>query len=430
MSVSMRRVLAGLSAAAALVATSACGDTSEPETQAVIRVPDDATLEEAGDLVEPGGLILISSGTYEGTLEVSADDVTVRGDDRNGVVLDGGLTASNGIVGTGERITVENLTVRNYLQNGVLITGVTDDSGAGIARGPDGYVPSEAPPPVPGYLVQYVTASNNGLYGIYAFNRTSGVIQHNLASGGSDSGIYVGQCADCNASVTGNVVVRNAVGIELANASTVTVTGNRIVDNRVGISVLSNYLEAHGPTQSLQVAGNVIADNDQTETPTQASGGFGIGIGLAGAVGSDIRSNLISGNDNVGIWMTSSEDFAPIDNTIGPGTWGDNGVDIAYAPTDHAPGSGNCIETGPESAGVTTEPSGLAALGCGSDLPASDYTQPPAPDGISFADVALPDERQGLPTVDDQPRQLPETVELPDISAIETPSADLLESGA
>src|SRR5690606_13080051 len=102
---------------------------------------------------------------------------------------------------------IENLTVRNFLQNGVLVTGVTDESGAGIARGPDGYLPESAPPPVPGYLVQYVTANNNGLYGIYAFNRTGGVIRENLASGGSDSGIYIGQCAACGALVESNVLV-------------------------------------------------------------------------------------------------------------------------------------------------------------------------------------------------------------------------------
>ncbi|QOR71076.1 right-handed parallel beta-helix repeat-containing protein [Ruania alkalisoli] len=427
MTFNVKGALTALVAAVALAATSACAGDSEAQTRPVVHVPADATLDEAGAMVAPGGLILISPGTYEGTLEVSADDVTVRGEDRNDVVLDGGLTASNGIVGTGERITVENLTVRNYLQNGVLITGVTDDSGAGIARGPDGYVPSEAPPPVPGYLVQYVTASNNGLYGIYAFNRTSGVIQHNLASGGSDSGIYVGQCADCNAAVTGNVVVRNAVGIELANASTVSVTGNRIVDNRVGISVLSNYLEAHGPTQSLHVAGNVIADNDQAETPTHASGGFGIGIGLAGAVDADIRSNLIAGHENVGLWITSSEDFAPIGNAIGPGTWADNGLDIAYSPSEHAPGTGNCIESGTE---VTTDPDGIAAIACEEPLPTGTYTQPPAPDGISFADVARPDERPGLADIDEQPRQLPEAVELPDVTSIDIPSADLLAAGS
>lgn len=68
--------------------------------------------------------------------------------------------------------------------------------------------------------MQKVTAQNNGLYGIYAFNRTGGVIRDNLASGGSDAGVYVGQCADCGAVVSGNVVESNAVGIELANAST------------------------------------------------------------------------------------------------------------------------------------------------------------------------------------------------------------------
>lgn len=142
-----------------------CAPTSVPPNaaaSAVIRVPQDASLAEAGQRVADGGVILISPGVYHESLQVSADDVTVRGLDRNEVVIDGELTRNHGVVATGARVAVENLTVRNFLQNGVLLTGVTDENGAGIARGPDGYVPEAAPPPVPGYLVQYVTANNNG----------------------------------------------------------------------------------------------------------------------------------------------------------------------------------------------------------------------------------------------------------------------------
>ncbi len=222
----------------------------------------------------------------------------------------------------------------------MLITGVTDENGAGVARGPDGYLPEQSPPPVPGYLVQYVTAENNGLYGIYAFNRTDGVIRDNLASGGSDSGIYVGQCEQCGALVQSNVITFNAAGVELANASGVVITGNRIVHNRIGISVLSNYLEAHGPTRGVEIVGNLIADNDEPQTPAQAGGAFGVGLGLGGTVDAEVRANTISGNDAVGVWITSSEDFAPTGNHVVDNVWGENGVDVAMAASELVPGSG------------------------------------------------------------------------------------------
>lgn len=378
-------------------------------------------------MVAEGGIILISEGTYTETLEVSADDVTIRGEDRERVVLDGELRLSNGIVATGARVTVENLTVRNFLQNGVLVTGVTDDDGAGVARGPDGYLPEEAPPPVPGYLVQYVTAANNGLYGIYAFNRTGGIIRENQSSGGSDSGIYVGQCEHCNAWVTDNVVLFNAVGIELANASGVTISSNRIVDNRVGITVLSNYLEAHGPSESVTIVGNVIANNDQAATPVQANGAFGVGIGLAGTVDGVVRANLVTGNENVGIWLTSSEDFAPVGNRVEENVTSGNGVDVVYAPAALASGQGNCLVV---AADVVTEPVTLAATGCTADLVPGSYVQPLHPPGISFGQVSIPDPRRGLGAVDDEPRTIGDVVDIPDLRDLPVPSPDLHEKDA
>lgn len=414
------KAVAIIAAAFAVLTITACGPAEEaPGAQAVVRVPADASLGEAGDLVADGGIILISEGTYTDTLEVRADDVTVRGEDRAAVILDGELTRSNGVVGTGERITVENLTVRNFLQNGVLITGVTDENGAGVARGPDGYLPEQTPPPVPGYLVQYVTAENNGLYGIYAFNRTDGVIRENLASGGSDSGIYVGQCEQCGALVQSNVVTFNAAGVELANASGVVITGNRIVRNRIGISVLSNYLEAHGPTRGVRIVGNLIADNDEPQTPAQAGGAFGVGIGLGGTVDAEVRANTISGNDAVGVWITSSEDFAPTDNRIADNAWGANGVDVAMAASELVPGSGNCLES---SSPLLTSPTGIA--GCA--LTSAPFAQAPAPKGLIFSRVPLPPQRGGLDDVDDVPRTLPLTVEIPTLDGILPPPADLL----
>ncbi|HWV49484.1 MAG TPA: right-handed parallel beta-helix repeat-containing protein [Microbacterium sp.] len=419
----MKRLVALSVTGVLLMALVGCGaeaPASESAKLDVVHVPADASLTEAGERVADGGIILISDGTYTESLEVTADDVTVRGEDRNGVVIDGELKRSNGVVGTGERITVENLTVRNHLQNGVLITGVTDENGAGVARGPDGYLPEEAPDPVPGYLVQAVTASNNGLYGIYAFNRTDGIIRDNVATGGSDSGIYVGQCAECRAIVQDNVITANAAGLELANASHVAVTGNRIVGNRIGASILSNYLEAHGPTVGVQIVGNVIASNNEVETPEQASGAFGVGIGLGGTTDAEVRANLISANQEVGLWITSSEDFAPTGTRVSGNAFDGNGLDVAFVPAATAVGSDNCFEF---AAPVITQPTGLT--GCASAPGA--FVQTPAPSGILFSQVPLPTEWPGLDDVDETPRTLPDRIEMPDLSSVSVPAADLLE---
>lgn len=407
-------------------ATTACTVPGPvPGQPEVIRVADDASLTAAGERATDGDVILIAPGTYHASIEVSASDVTIRGEDRGGVILDGELALSSGIVATGERIAVENLTVRNYLQNGILITGVTDDSGAGIARGPDGYVPEDAPPLVAGYLVQNVTASNNGLYGIYAFGRSNGVIRANTATGGSDSGIYVGQCDDCSAVVEDNIVESNAVGIELANATGVVIARNRIARNRIGVSVLSNYLEAHGPSSRISIVGNLVADNDEAATPAQAGGAFGIGIGLAGTVDVEVERNRIVDNDNVGVWISSSEDFPPTGTRTDGNVYGANGLDIAY--TTRVGGEGNCFR---DAGGARTDPASIGLAACEGPTPAGSYAQPEAPDGIPFSEVALPTPGPGLAAVDEAPRDVPAEIAFPSTDAIDVPDVDLLSEGA
>lgn len=200
-----------------------------------------------------------------------------------------------------------------------------------------------------------------------------------------------------------------------------TVIGNRTVGNRIGVSVLSNYLEAHGPTTGLVVVGNLVADNNAVETPEQAAGAFGVGIGLAGAADATIRDNRITGNRNVGLWVTSSEDFAPLGTHVVGNAWSANGLDVAFAPASGVPGQGNCFEIADA---VTAEPEGLIDAGCDAEPPTGAYTQPPAPAGISFADVAPLPERPGLDAVDAQLRTLPDRVEPPELPAL--PADDLL----
>ena len=87
----------------------------------VLRVPGDfATITEAVEAAAPGDLVLISPGTYNEAVNVTTDDVTIRGLDRNEVILDGEFELDNGIRVLGASgVVVENLTAQNYTSNGV-----------------------------------------------------------------------------------------------------------------------------------------------------------------------------------------------------------------------------------------------------------------------------------------------------------------------
>ena len=83
----------------------------------------------------------------------------MRGVDRNAVILDCKFELGTGIMVGGNGVAIENMTARNYTLNGFFWTAVQ------------------------GFRGSYLTAYNNGDYGIYAFGATDGLFEHSLASG-------------------------------------------------------------------------------------------------------------------------------------------------------------------------------------------------------------------------------------------------------
>lgn len=405
-----------------------CGSDvrAEGDAPAVIAVPEDAgTIQEAVDAARPGDTIEVAPGMYQESVVVTTEDLIIRGSDRNDVVLDGKQVMANGIVVTADRVRIENLTVRNYTLNGVLVTGMSDESG-GLARGSDGYhrLDPEEFPPLVGFAVRYVTATNNGLYGIYAFDAHDGLLAHNYASGSSDAGIYVGQCQKCNVVIRDNIAEYNAVGFEQANASdSVVIVRNRFSNNRLGLTLISDYQEAFVPLRGAYVAGNVISNNDNPDTPAHAEGGYGVGLGISGAQEVEARDNLITGHSRAAVEITSSEDLAPKDNRLIDNVFGANSLDVAYTASDRAPGSGNCVTGRLES----TAPKGLASdWGCPDGHPESAGTQLEAstvPPGMSFREVTRPGPQPTMP--DDDTFSLADSTDF-DRDMIERPDAELL----
>lgn len=395
----------------------------------MVNVPRDApTIGAAVALVRPGGTILISPGVYRETVAVNKPRVILRGLDRNRVVVEGQWQRDNGIVVTAPGVSIENLTVHGYNLNGVLVTGQTDSDGTGIGRGSDGYTTEDPSkyPPLDGFRVRYVTAANNGLYGIYAFDAVHGVIDHTYTSGSADSGLYVGQCKPCGIEVRNNIAERNAVGLEADNASgSLYLLSNRLTGNRVGLAIGSNYQEALIPQDSATIAGNLVAHNDDSGTPEQADGGFGIGIGVDGGRDDTIVRNRIAGNPTVGLVLTSHEDLPPVGENAAGNVFQSNGVDAAYAASQRAPGSADCV--GPGNALRSAQPP-VPSTGCWSGTGAN-IDQPPAPPGISFHDVAPPPFQAALPAGTPATPAIGLPVDV-DPSVIAVPGDDLLAAGS
>ena len=254
-----------------------------------LRVPDDyATIQEAVDAAAPGDLVLIGPGTYHEAVIVETDDIVIRGTDRNAVVIDGEHERENGFIVFSNGVAIENLTSHSHTSNGVFFTG---DYGTDFI--------------LDGYRASYVTAYNNGLYGIYAFNATNGLIENSYGSGHPDSAFYIGQCNPCNAVVRNVIAENNALGYSGTNAS-----GNLVIHdsewtgNRIGMVPNTLDSEELAPQGDIVIVGNYIHDNGNEDTPRNNVDwdiGFGAGLVIAGGNDNLILRNLVRDNSFAGI---------------------------------------------------------------------------------------------------------------------------------
>ncbi len=298
--------LAAILCALALMA-SACGDDGSQETSAgddatvpegggtavedAINVPGDHdTIQAAVDAASPGDLILIEPGVYHESVQVQTENLVIRGLDRNEVILDGEFDEDfpHGFQVFANGVAIENLTTRNFTSNGVFFTGSYDDD----------FV-------LTGYRASYITAHNNGDYGIYAFNASEGLFEHSYGSGHPDSAVYVGQCRPCNAVVTDITAENNALGYSGTNASgNLWVINSEWRNNRVGMVPNTLSSEELGPQGDGIFAGNYVHDNGNDQTPRKGGDwdlAFGVGLVVAGGNGNTVTKNLVTDNGRGGI---------------------------------------------------------------------------------------------------------------------------------
>jgi plastocyanin len=269
------------------IAPVGAGDHPVPNLEAsgrTIRVPADApTIQGAVDRAAPGDLVLVSPGVYREAVTVGTDGVVIRGVDRNTTILDGQFKRHNGVFVVGaDGVAVENLTARNYTENGFFWNGVL------------------------GYRGSYLTAYRNGDYGIYAYDSQYGQFDHSYASGSPDSGFYIGQCNPCHAVITDVVSEFNELGYSGTNSSGDLFLVNSVWShNRTGIVPNSLDSEELPPQGMATIAGNVVNANGNPDAARSATpefdAAFGGGIVVIGGVGDVITKNRVIGSTKIGV---------------------------------------------------------------------------------------------------------------------------------
>ena len=241
--------------------------------------------------------ILVWPGTYKEAVTIEpghglTDGLHIRGMNRNGVVLEGKKKTGSGIwVHAVNNTWVENMTGQNY------------QSGSANAF----YWTS-----VDGYWGNYLTAYNNGDYGLYAFDSTSSgkvpaTFAHDYASWNADSGIYVGGCRDCNAVVVDSKSEKNALGYSGTNAGgELYLMESEWDHNATGILPNTLQSEPDLPQKGAFIVNNYVHDNNDHDVPGAGITGIapvGLGIGIAGGSENIVRGNLVANQKHNGVGL-------------------------------------------------------------------------------------------------------------------------------
>ena len=165
---------------AAQAAPSASASAKKPKTVTVCRRGCAfSSIQKAVNRVRKGGTVRIRPGTYVQGVVVPAskDGITITGTAAaRRVVLQGrgakdadGQPAQNGVFVDGaDRVTIRNLTARNYPANGFFVRNCD------------------------GYMMRGLVAAFNRAYGLYAFNCVGGRMTRSRGYGHGDSAFYVG----------------------------------------------------------------------------------------------------------------------------------------------------------------------------------------------------------------------------------------------
>jgi hypothetical protein len=286
-------VLAGLSLAAAL----ATGPAGPAAARSKIDVPGDVpTLEQAIARAQPGDTIVLAAGTYPGgnVVPPAKHDITIRGADRNGVVLDGANRRRHGIVVHADGVSILDLSVHDFKLNGLYWEGADR------------------------YRASYVTVWNVGGYGIYAEDGESGVIDHMYVSGAADAAYYIGECKPCRATIANVVAKLSAVGYSGTNSTGVVIRDSLWDRNGVGLLPNTYANEALAPQARTTIVRNTVTNSGLARVPirTPLAGFIGIGIAVAGGSENTISHNRVRRSERYGVAIFPTARFVVFD----PGT--------------------------------------------------------------------------------------------------------------
>jgi len=257
----------------------------------IVTVRPGQSIQEAVDKAGRNGIVRIYPGTYHENVLVIHHGVTIEGIIQNGKrpVLDGKNLLSDGIAALGNHFTVQNLEIRNYQGNGVVVHKARN------------------------VTFRNLRVHNTGLYGVYPVECDGVLVEKCVVSGVRDAGIYVGQSR--NIIVRQNEAFENVTGIEIENSVNALVEENYVHHNTGGILVFLLPFNPSKVQDATVVRRNRVVHNN---TPNFADPNAivsnvlkGTGIMILAADRTEVYENEVVGNDSFGIAVVSLLNLFP-----------------------------------------------------------------------------------------------------------------------
>lgn len=307
--------------------------------QTAITVPDDySSIQAAINHAAAGDVIFIKNGTYEESLLVYTDDLTIRGESKGGVIVDASNETGRGIEAQAPGLTFESFTLIG-----------TDDSSAGYGL--------KLEPGSDNASVSEVTVNDSRRTGIDLHGLTGATLEDVHVEGtDSGNGIALTDCHDVHvtaASTTengwGGCALYTSGAFVDAGLSNITVENSTFFGEPAGLYAQDSG--GTGPTgfSDLTVSNNKFTDNfigvlnqgghlevrdSVFEIPEEVSGQRRQIYFFDGGVG-QIVGNEVQGNHRVGILLDGTGTSATVnDNEVtgtGPRTdgWAENGIQVS-----------------------------------------------------------------------------------------------------
>ncbi|MFD3002001.1 parallel beta-helix domain-containing protein [Pontibacter toksunensis] len=244
-----------------------------------------SSIQAAVDAAAPGDMILIKPGLYREAILVDKPNITLRGS--GGVVIEnpGGKEDGIRVTANGDGFELYHVTLRDFEENGVIMIRADD------------------------YVLSHVTTVNCGEYGLFPIASSHGLIEYCIASGHTDSGIYIGQCEDTE--MYHNKTFENVIGLEIENCSKVVASYNQSYNNAAGVLII--LLPGLRVTTSSDIlfTKNKVFDNNHVNF-SEPGGGFenyvpsGSGVLVVGTDNTRLEQNKVMGNNFLGIAVVST----------------------------------------------------------------------------------------------------------------------------